>query len=30
LRMNSLVTMYKELKKNFPLSLHLYRRIKEE
>jgi hypothetical protein len=30
LRMNSLVTMYKELKKNFPLLLHIYRRIKEE
>jgi septal ring factor EnvC (AmiA/AmiB activator) len=30
LRMNSLVTMYKELKKDFPLLLHLYHRIKEE
>jgi hypothetical protein len=30
LRMNSLVTMYKELKKDFPLLLYLYRRTKEE
>jgi hypothetical protein len=30
LRMNSLVTIYKELKKDFPILLHLYHRIKEE
>jgi hypothetical protein len=30
LRMNSLVTIYNELKKDLPLLLHLYRRIKEE
>ena|SRR6476659_2771132 len=30
LRMNNLVTIYRELKKDFPLFLHLYHRIKEE
>ena len=30
LRMNNLVTIYRELKKDFPLLLHLYHRIKKE
>ena len=30
LRMDNLVTIYRELKKDFSLLLHLYHRIKEE